>query len=61
MSDQRASRFASRLRLLRERHHWSQERLAERLQVSVATINRWEHAKSYPRAEQRSRICELLG
>lgn len=55
------SGFAERLRSLRVRHHWTQEQLAEKVDVSVATINRWEGGKASPRPEQRRRICDALG
>ena len=40
--------FSVRVRFVRERLKISQESLARALNVSYATINRWENAKSTP-------------
>lgn len=53
--------YGDRIRRARERRNLTQEQLAELLGVSVASINRWEHERSYPRADQRARLCTVLG
>ncbi len=40
--------FAKKVRLAREKLHFSQEDLARALNVSYATINRWENGKTKP-------------
>ena len=40
--------FAEKVKLVRERLKISQEELARALNVSYATINRWENAKTTP-------------
>ena len=40
--------FANRVRLVRKRLEISQEYLARALNVSYATINRWENSRTVP-------------
>lgn len=40
--------FSTKIRLVREKLNISQEDLARALNVSFATINRWENAKTKP-------------
>jgi putative transcriptional regulator len=40
--------FAEKVRFVRERLRFSQEDLARALNVSYATINRWENSKTKP-------------
>ena len=40
--------FSLKIRIVRERLEMSQEDLARALNVSFATINRWENAKTKP-------------
>jgi DNA-binding transcriptional regulator YiaG len=40
--------FAEKVRFAREKLHFSQEDLARALNVSYATINRWENGKTTP-------------
>lgn len=54
-ADQTAELIAS----LRARLHLSQEELAARLNVSYATVNRWELGKSKPQRAQRDAILAL--
>jgi predicted ATPase/DNA-binding CsgD family transcriptional regulator/DNA-binding XRE family transcriptional regulator len=51
--------FEARLRLLRARLGLSQEQLARRLNVSFATVNRWETGRSRPSARASLAIAEL--
>src|SRR3546814_7850876 len=50
---------AAAIRQLRARLNLSQEELAARLNVSYATINRWEAGKSKPQRAQRDAIEAL--
>src|SRR3546814_13461074 len=50
---------AAAIRQLRARLNLSQEELADRLNVSYATINRWEAGKSKPQRAQRDAIEAL--
>jgi tetratricopeptide (TPR) repeat protein/transcriptional regulator with XRE-family HTH domain len=49
-------------RLLRERLrlNWSQEKLADRLGVSVNSINRWENDKALPHPHYREQLCLIF-
>lgn len=51
--------FSHQLVALRRRLGLSQEELASRLNVSFATVNRWENGKSQPQAAQRAALAEL--
>lgn len=44
----RLPEFSAKIRLVREKLNISQEDLARALNVSFATINRWENAKTKP-------------
>ncbi|MEL6343296.1 MAG: DNA methyltransferase [Myxococcota bacterium] len=44
---------------LRQRRGWSQQQLAETLDVTFATVSRWEQGKSSPRAD-RARVLRRL-
>lgn len=50
-----------RLRRERLRLNWSQEKLAEKLGVSVPSINRWENDKVLPQPAYREQLCQLFG
>jgi tetratricopeptide (TPR) repeat protein/transcriptional regulator with XRE-family HTH domain len=39
---------------------WSQEKLAEKLRVSVLSINRWENDKVLPQPYYREQLCQLF-
>ncbi len=57
----RAPEFPERLRRLRRRLDLSQEQLAAKLNVSYATVNRWEAGKSTPQRAQMDLIEQLWG
>ncbi|WP_094603402.1 hypothetical protein SPSIL_014420 [Sporomusa silvacetica DSM 10669] len=40
--------FAEQVKYVRQKLHFSQKHLAEALNVSFATINRWENSKVIP-------------
>jgi type I restriction enzyme M protein len=52
--------IAATVRGLRARLQLSQEELANRLNVSFATVNRWENGKSRPQGAARDAIGKLL-
>lgn len=55
----RITSIADRVQLLRKSLNLSQEQLAARLDVSFATINRWEAGKSQPQKAQLAAIDKL--
>src|SRR5881392_456219 len=48
------------IRDLRNRLHLSQEQLAQRLNVSFATINRWENGRAEPQGSARLALDALF-
>src|SRR6266550_1832552 len=50
----------SLIRDLRTRLHLSQEQLAQRLNVSFATVNRWENGRAAPQGSARVALDALL-
>ncbi|HUI29715.1 MAG TPA: N-6 DNA methylase [Candidatus Acidoferrales bacterium] len=52
--------FSKQLHKLREKLNLSQEQLASRLNVSFATVNRWETGKSKPQKAQMEAIQKLF-
>ena len=52
--------FGSRLLKLRMEKNFSQEELAEKLEVSRLTIHRWEYDKSAPNVAQIKVLCALF-
>jgi len=52
--------IGQRLRRERERLNWTQERLAEEIQTSSASINRWENDKTQPQLHYRERLCRVF-
>src|SRR5205823_6301168 len=53
-------RFSDQVRNLRSRLNLSQEQLASRLNVSFATVNRWESGKVEPQKAQREAVQRLI-
>jgi transcriptional regulator with XRE-family HTH domain len=53
--------FGERIRRARIRNAMSQSDLAEKLDVTQATISNWETGRSRPRAEQKTEIKRVLG
>ena len=49
------------LAYFRKKRGIEQARLAEKLDVHVITISRWERGISEPRASEIARLCEVLG
>lgn len=53
--------FADKLIKLRKQSGWSQEELAERLDVTRQSISKWEGAQSVPDLERMLKLSELFG
>ena len=52
--------FAQRLKSIRKRSGVTQEKLAEKIDVSVMKIRRWEWGQYSPRMEEIQKLCEVL-
>ncbi len=53
--------FADKLILLRKKAGWSQEELAEQMDVTRQSVSKWEGAQSIPDLEKMVRLSELFG
>ncbi len=53
--------FADKLIYLRKKRGWSQEELAEQLNVSRQSVSKWEGAQSIPELEKIIKLSELFG
>lgn len=53
--------FADKLLDLRKRQGWSQEELADKLQVSRQSVSKWESAQSVPDLNRIIEISEIFG
>lgn len=53
--------FADKLTQLRKKAGWSQEELAEQMQVSRQSVSKWEGAQSIPDLEKIIRLSALFG
>lgn len=53
--------FADKLMKLRKQNGWSQEELAEQMNVTRQSISKWEGAQSIPDYEKLIRLSELFG
>lgn len=60
MSTSEEFSIGQRLRRERERLNWTQERLAEEIQTSPASINRWENDKTLPQLHYREQLCRVF-
>lgn len=52
--------FADKLIDLRKKHGWSQEELAEKMDVTRQSVSKWESAQSVPDIEKIIRLSELF-
>lgn len=52
--------FAQRLRAWRQKAGIKQEELAKILDISVKTVQRWEYAERFPRANELQRLASAL-
>lgn len=53
--------FADKLILLRKKASWSQEELAEQMDITRQSVSKWEGAQSVPDLEKMIRLSELFG
>lgn len=53
--------FANKLIQLRKKAGWSQEELAEQMNVTRQSVSKWEGAQSVPDLEKMIRLSELFG
>ena len=53
--------FADKLILLRKKVGWSQEELADQMNVTRQSVSKWEGAQSVPDLEKMLRLSELFG
>ena len=53
--------FADKLIQLRKKSGWSQEELAEQMNVSRQSVSKWEGAQTIPDLEKIVRLSELFG
>lgn len=53
--------FANKLIQLRKKSGWSQEELAEQMNVTRQSVSKWEGAQSVPDLEKIIRLSELFG
>ena len=53
--------FADKLILLRKKAGWSQEELAEQMEVTRQSVSKWEGAQSIPDLEKIIRLSALFG
>ena len=53
--------FADKLTQLRKKAGWSQEELAEQMNVTRQSVSKWEGAQSVPDLDKMIRLSELFG
>ncbi len=53
--------FADKLIFLRKKSGWSQEELADKINVSRQSISKWEGAQSIPELEKIVKLSEIFG
>lgn len=53
--------FADKLISLRKKAGWSQEELAEQMDVTRQSVSKWEGAQSVPDLDKMIRLSELFG
>ena len=53
--------FADKLILLRKKAGWSQEELAEQMNVTRQSVSKWEGAQSVPDLDKMISLSELFG
>lgn len=52
--------FGKKIRDYRKLKNFSQEALAEKLDVTSKTISQWERGKSFIKPESVNKLCEIL-
>jgi len=50
-----------RIKAAREKLHWSQAKLAHKIEVNSLTVLRWEHGRSIPHYENQQKLIKLIG
>jgi len=55
------STIDKKIRTLRENREWSQKQVAEHLDVSESTVQKWEKGVNVPPIDEAKRICQLFG
>jgi|GEM_PF-4813202 len=55
-----AAEFGGRMRRLRKHNDWTQNDLADRLDVTVSQVSRWEAGKMLPITEIQIDICDVF-
>ena len=53
-------KFAQRLKSFRKKAGLTQEKLADKVNVSMMTVKRWEWGQRQPRMEEIKKLCEVL-
>ena len=53
--------LAEKLTRLRKKNGWSQEELADRMEVSRQAVSKWESAQTIPNLEKLLQLAELFG
>ena len=53
--------LAEKLTRLRKKNGWSQEELADRMEVSRQSVSKWESAQTIPNLEKLLQLAELFG
>ena len=53
--------LADKIIYLRKKCGWSQEELAERMNVSRQSISKWEGAQSVPDLDKILKMCQVFG
>ena len=61
MKGEKTMIFADKLIQLRRKSGWSQEELAEQMDVSRQSVSKWEGAQSVPDLEKMVRLSKLFG
>ena len=54
------SRFGENLRYYRNQSGYTQEQMAEKIDVALNQYQNYEHGKSFPRVSKLGEICEFL-
>ncbi len=54
-------KFADKIILLRKKHNFTQEELAEKMSVTRQSVSKWEGAQSVPDIEKTIKLSELFG
>lgn len=54
-------KLSEKIACLRRQQNWSQEELAERLDVSRQSVSKWESGASVPELDRIIQLCDLFG